>query len=168
MRQWFQPVSPLLIGDRYGHGFPKHKSVSDPVPGSVSGPLDAAPILDRWKLHPEIEGQKPDNCRSSFRNRITVEPADLKKFPFDVIKIDKSFIENIERDVTDKEIVTSIIHVAKKLQLAVTVEGIETVQQENFIIDQGCEIGQGFLYGKPMSLEEFESKLLSRKKISAQ
>ncbi|MCY9843606.1 putative bifunctional diguanylate cyclase/phosphodiesterase [Vibrio caribbeanicus] len=92
----------------------------------------------------------------------------LKKFPFDVIKIDKSFIENIEKDVTDREIVTSIIHVAKKLHLAVTVEGIETVQQENFIIDQGCEIGQGFLYGKPMSLEDFESKLLSRKKISAQ
>ena len=71
-----------MIGDRYGHGFPKHKSVSDPVPGSVSGPLDAAPILDRWKLHPEIEGQKPDNCWSSFSNRITVEPADIKKFPF--------------------------------------------------------------------------------------
>ena len=82
VRQWFQPVSPLLIGDRYGDGFLEHKSVSDPVPGSVSGRLDAAPTLDRWKLNPEIEGRKPDNCRSSFRNRITIEPADLKQFPF--------------------------------------------------------------------------------------
>ena len=82
MLQWFQPVSSLLIDDRYGDGFPKHKSVSDPVHGSVSGPLDVAPILGRWSLHPEIEGQKPDNFRSSFRNRIAVEPADLKKFPF--------------------------------------------------------------------------------------
>ncbi len=85
----------------------------------------------------------------------------LKKFPFDGIKIDKSFMEQIEHSESDQEIVRSMLHVAKKLNLNVVVEGIESTQQEQFILEQGCDVGQGFLYGKPMPSEVFTLKLES-------
>ncbi|MDA0148485.1 bifunctional diguanylate cyclase/phosphodiesterase [Vibrio sp. LaRot3] len=86
----------------------------------------------------------------------------LKKFPFDAIKVDKSFIQQLDNCEEDKEIVRSIISVAKKLNLQVTVEGIENVSHEEFIISEGCEFGQGFFYGKPMPCEEFEVNLLNQ------
>lgn len=84
----------------------------------------------------------------------------LKKFPFDAIKIDKSFVQQLDHSEQDKEIVRSIITIAKKLDLQVTVEGIETAQHESFIVDEECDYGQGYLYGKPMPCDEFESHFL--------
>ncbi|MFB9136877.1 bifunctional diguanylate cyclase/phosphodiesterase [Vibrio olivae] len=86
----------------------------------------------------------------------------LKKYPFDALKIDKSFIQHLDSSDNDREIVHSIIYVAKKLNLAVTVEGIESAFHENFIIQEGCEYGQGFYYGKPMTAEQFEYSLLNQ------
>ncbi|MDC0612421.1 bifunctional diguanylate cyclase/phosphodiesterase [Vibrio sp.] len=83
----------------------------------------------------------------------------LKKFPFDCIKIDKSFMQTIEDNRQDQDIVKSIIQVAKKLDLQVIIEGVETVSQERFIIDEGCDYGQGYLYGKPMPAHIFEEQL---------
>ncbi|WED24391.1 EAL domain-containing protein [Vibrio sp. JC009] len=79
----------------------------------------------------------------------------LKKYPFTNIKIDKSFIQNIANKEEDKEIMHSIIQVAKKMDLLVTVEGIETVDQELFVVNEGCDFAQGYLYGKPMDTQEF-------------
>jgi len=86
----------------------------------------------------------------------------LKKYPFDCIKIDKSFINQITGSGQDREIVRSIIHVAKKLHLKVVMEGIETAEQEQFIVSEGCDYGQGYLYGKPMDCQLFEQTLISR------
>lgn len=86
----------------------------------------------------------------------------LKKFPFDCIKIDKSFIQTIEHSSQDKDIIRSIIHIAKKLDQQVIIEGIETPIQEQFIIEEGCDYGQGYLYGKPMPADIFENKLKSQ------
>lgn len=84
----------------------------------------------------------------------------LKKFPFDALKIDKSFIQHLESNSEDREIVRSIINIAKKLGYQVTIEGVETLKHETFIISEECEVGQGYLYGKPMPCDEFESILL--------
>ena len=86
----------------------------------------------------------------------------LKKFPFDAIKIDKSFIQHLDKSDSDREIVHSIVYVAKKLKLSVTVEGIENQYHEDFIIQEGCEHGQGFYYGKPMTAEAFERSLITQ------
>ncbi|USD66747.1 EAL domain-containing protein [Vibrio sp. SCSIO 43136] len=83
----------------------------------------------------------------------------LKKYPFDCIKIDKSFINQITGSQQDRDIVRSIIHVAKKLKLKVVMEGIETKEQEEFILKEECDFGQGYLYGKPMSRQDFERNL---------
>lgn len=86
----------------------------------------------------------------------------LKKFPFDCIKIDKSFIHPLEHSEDDKEIVRSIIQVAKKLKLQVIIEGVETKAQEAFVINEGCDFGQGFLYGRPMPADDFEIGLMGQ------
>ena len=83
----------------------------------------------------------------------------LKKFPFDAIKVDKSFIDQMHNSEDDTEIVRSIVQIAKKLDLQVAIEGIENEEQEQFIIQEGCDIGQGYLYGKPMTCQEFEHSL---------
>ncbi|WP_261886189.1 sensor domain-containing phosphodiesterase [Vibrio pomeroyi] len=86
----------------------------------------------------------------------------LKKFPFDTIKIDKSFIDQMLNSDGDSEIVRSIVQIAKKLDLKVTIEGIESEAQEKFIIDEGCDVGQGYLYGRPMPSQEFEHSLINQ------
>lgn len=86
----------------------------------------------------------------------------LKKFPFDTIKIDKSFIDQMLNSHEDSEIVRSIVQIAKKLDLKVTIEGIESEVQEQFIINEGCDVGQGYLYGKPMPSQEFEHSLINQ------
>ncbi|MDN3695754.1 MULTISPECIES: bifunctional diguanylate cyclase/phosphodiesterase [Vibrio] len=91
----------------------------------------------------------------------------LKKFPFDCIKIDKSFVQQIDKSVDDEEIVRSIVQIAKKLDLKVIIEGVETQEHENFIIDEGCDIGQGYFYGKPMTCQDFEQGLINQNYIGS-
>ncbi|CAK4075782.1 EAL domain-containing protein [Vibrio sp. 16] len=86
----------------------------------------------------------------------------LKKFPFDAIKIDKSFVHHLDESNEDREIVRSIINIAKKLDLTVTVEGIENEAHEAFILEEECEVGQGYLYGKPMPCDLFEASFLKQ------
>lgn len=87
----------------------------------------------------------------------------LKKFPFDAIKVDKSFINQLEDNEEDQEIVRSIINIAKKLGYRVTAEGVETQKHEAFIVAEGCDAGQGYLYGKPMPCDEFEASLMLKR-----
>ncbi|GLR06036.1 sensor domain-containing phosphodiesterase [Vibrio hyugaensis] len=92
----------------------------------------------------------------------------LKKYPFDAIKIDKSFVQQMDKSDDDRAIICSIIHIAKKLELQVVIEGIESAQQEQFLIGEGCDIGQGFLYGKPMPCNEFEQSLFNQNLLGGQ
>ncbi|MDV6250182.1 GGDEF and EAL domain-containing protein [Vibrio sp. EA2] len=92
----------------------------------------------------------------------------LKKYPFHAIKVDKSFVQQMEKSENDRAIIRSIIHIAKKLDLQVVVEGVESTHQEQFLIEEGCDIVQGFLYGKPMPCNEFEQGLLNQRPLDEQ
>ena len=72
----------------------------------------------------------------------------LKRFPVDVLKIDQSFVRDLETDPDDAAIIRSVIRMSKSLDIAVVAEGIETRSQERFLVDQGCDFGQGYLFGK--------------------
>lgn len=78
----------------------------------------------------------------------------LKALPLDKIKIDKSFIRDVLHDKGDALIVQSIIQLANNLGMKVTAEGVETREQEMYLIDQGCHEGQGYYYGKPSLADE--------------
>lgn len=74
----------------------------------------------------------------------------LKKFPIDVIKIDRSFIKDIPDNQDDIEITSAVIAMARNLNLKVVAEGIETADQLAFLRHQRCDIGQGYLFDKPI------------------
>lgn len=78
----------------------------------------------------------------------------LKRFPIDVIKIDRSFISGIHKDSDDAAIVRAIIVLAKTLKLEVTAEGVETSEQISYLERLGCDEIQGFVIGKPMEADD--------------
>lgn len=81
----------------------------------------------------------------------------LKEFPFDLLKIDMAFLRNFNEE--SRKIIRSIIRMAKNLSIHTLAEGAETKEQVDFLRESGCEDIQGYFYGKPMSIEEFEKKL---------
>jgi diguanylate cyclase (GGDEF)-like protein/PAS domain S-box-containing protein len=83
----------------------------------------------------------------------------LKKLPLYQLKIDKSFIDNIVVDSDDQSIVKTIIVMAHSLGFHVIAEGVETQAQQQLLLSQGCTHYQGYLYSKPVPVEEFEAFL---------
>ncbi|MGE8080477.1 EAL domain-containing protein [Peribacillus loiseleuriae] len=87
----------------------------------------------------------------------------LTQFPFDVIKIDKSFIQNMIHSDQDMFIAKSIIYLAKGLQIKVVAEGVETIQQLDILKKEECHQIQGYLFSRPVPNQEF--KILLQKRI---
>lgn len=87
----------------------------------------------------------------------------LKKYPTDILKIDKSFVHSMSEVSNDKVLCEAIIVMAKKLGIKVVAEGIETEEQRNILQKMGCEYGQGYLFAKPLKYQDFDA-LLKRQK----
>lgn len=81
------------------------------------------------------------------------------KFPIDSLKIDRSFIQNIENSSQSKTIVSTIVSMSSALGIENVAEGIETEEQLNFIRTVKCHKAQGYLFSKPINVEEFEKLL---------
>ncbi len=79
----------------------------------------------------------------------------LKSMPVSVLKIDQSFVRDINDDINDFEIVRAIVAMAGSLGLTVVAEGVETAAHESTLQDLGCEWMQGYYYAKPMAADEF-------------
>ena len=78
----------------------------------------------------------------------------LKRFPFDIIKIDRSFVSDLVRDAASHAIVSSIIDLVHVLGMTAIAEGIETEEQRELLSELGCDAGQGFLFARPGPLPE--------------
>ena len=83
----------------------------------------------------------------------------LKKLPLSQLKIDQSFTRDLVSDSSDQAIVRTIIAMAQSLNLEVIAEGVETEEQKNILLRNGCNHYQGYLFGKPVPIEVFEEKL---------
>jgi diguanylate cyclase (GGDEF)-like protein/PAS domain S-box-containing protein len=86
----------------------------------------------------------------------------LRDFPIDVLKIDKSFIDGIPQDPKQVALVEGIVHLADTLGLQVIAEGIEEEPQRELLAGIGCRYGQGFLFARPLTLEQGEAVLRQR------
>lgn len=88
----------------------------------------------------------------------------LKRLPVDKLKIDQTFVRDVPSDEEDVAIVCAIIALGKSLKLSIIAEGVENIDQKNFLLDQGCHLIQGYLFGRPMPAKDIEQHLLERKK----
>jgi diguanylate cyclase (GGDEF)-like protein len=79
----------------------------------------------------------------------------LKRFNIDYLKIDRSFVNDLEKDQNDRTIVEAIVAMARKLGLKVIAEGVENQQQRDFLAAIDCDFIQGYLYARPMPVGEF-------------
>lgn len=79
----------------------------------------------------------------------------LKRFPLDMLKVDRAFVRDIPKNQDDMTITSAIIAMAHRLNLGVVAEGVETQSQIDFLRKQGCEMAQGYLFSKPLPANEF-------------
>jgi diguanylate cyclase (GGDEF)-like protein len=91
----------------------------------------------------------------------------LKKFPIDRLKIDQSFIRNIELEPVNVGIVTAIVALGKSLNLELIAEGVETESEMNVVNSCGCELVQGYLFSKPVAADSFVSLVINHNKIKS-
>lgn len=87
----------------------------------------------------------------------------LQQLSLDTLKIDHSFIDRLASDKRSYGLCKGIVTIAQELNLTIVAEGVETRAQHKVVTELGCHYGQGYLYGKPMSSEEFEHKYITQR-----
>ena len=92
--------------------------------------------------------------------------AQLRHFPIDCLKIDKSFVERLPGDAEDRAIIQAIIALGQSLHLRLVAEGVETPEQHQYLARMGCHEGQGYLFGRPMPAAALVAWLADRQVVS--
>ncbi len=83
----------------------------------------------------------------------------LRRFPLDALKIDQSFVRDLDQAAEGRAVTKAIVAVASALGLETVAEGIETPRQREILLQLGCRRGQGYLFGRPQPAEEVEALL---------
>jgi len=89
----------------------------------------------------------------------------LRQFPFDTLKLDRSFVSEVTKDEKDAAITTAILQMARSLNLKIVAEGVETASQLAFLRSHECDEIQGYLFSPPLSAQNFEELLRSDKSL---
>lgn len=181
LRQWLQsgrPIVPIAVnfsrlhlGDaqfadelrgvaaRYGVE-PRWLEVEMTESAFVEDAADAAELISRIKEAGFVLTMDDFGTGYSSLNL-------LREVPFDVLKLDKTFLMNKEATRRDRIMLSNIVRMAKELDIRVVAEGIETQEQQDFVRETGCDMGQGYFFAKPMPVEAFEARAWSMEKSAS-
>ena len=85
----------------------------------------------------------------------------LKRIKIDKLKIDESFVQSVTEDTDDQATVTAIISMAKSLGLQTIAEGVETVEQMEYLRGKGCDEIQRYLFSRPLTAEQFRNFVMN-------
>ena len=85
----------------------------------------------------------------------------VHRYPFDSIKIDRTFVLRLHNDVRSTEVIRSIVMLAQSMNLMMTAEGIETQEDADTLVSLGCQYGQGYLFSRALAVEEVERTILA-------
>ncbi len=118
----------------------------------MAHPADSLRVLER--LHQSGVGLKLDDFGAGYSS-LTY----LRQFPFDALKIDRSFVAPLAPGSESLAIVETILALARTLKMSVVAEGIETRQQLDLLRQLGCDYGQGYWFSRPVDLEDFRNLL---------
>ena len=149
-RQFRQPDFVMQVGDAL--------SRHDVDPGLLKLELTESLLLDNVEeVVQKMQALRRMGVRFSLDDFGTgyASLSYLKRFPFEQLKVDRSFIRDIMRNSDDAGIVRAIIAMGKTLRLNVVAEGVEDAEQHAYLVQHGCAFFQGYLFGKPMSFAEF-------------
>ena len=89
--------------------------------------------------------------------------ARLRWLPIDILKVDKSFVDEVDTDVQGRAMVRAVVQLAEALALDIVAEGVERATQRDALIELGCRLGQGYLFARPMPAPELAEVLLERR-----
>ena len=92
----------------------------------------------------------------------------LKRLPLSALKIDQSFVRDLVSDPDDRTISAAIVALGHGLGLKVIAEGVETAEQQRILLDQGCDLAQGYWFGHPLPPEAFVAAWQANSAIPAQ
>ena len=90
----------------------------------------------------------------------------LKRFPISTLKIDQSFVRDLERNPDDAAIVAAVISLGHSLKMRVIAEGVETEAQLDYLRQAGCDEMQGYLFSRPVSASEIESMIRANRRCT--
>jgi EAL domain-containing protein (putative c-di-GMP-specific phosphodiesterase class I) len=91
----------------------------------------------------------------------------LKDLPVSILKIDRSFIRDIPNEPHASNMVKAVIQLANGLEMTPLAEGVETEEQRRFLLEQGCVVGQGFLFSRPIPPAELEAWVAKSSDVSS-
>ena len=86
----------------------------------------------------------------------------LQDLDFDVLKLDKSFIKTVVVNKRARTVIANVINMANELNMSVIAEGVETKEELSILRDLKCNVIQGFIFDKPLSVEDFEQRLINK------
>lgn len=81
----------------------------------------------------------------------------LRELPIDILKIDRAFVNGVDRSVADRRLVDAVLSLAEDFDMLALAEGVETASQRAALDDAGCSLAQGYLFSRPMPADEFEA-----------
>ena len=82
----------------------------------------------------------------------------IKHLPFDELKVDRSFVNDLENDEMNRRMVNFMVQLGRELGMCVVAEGVEPPRQRELLLEMGCDALQGYLMDKPMAIEAFTAK----------